>query len=428
MKERLLHFIWQHKLFNTRELHTVQGEPITMLDFGTYNRHGGPDFLQARIRLGDIVLAGSVELHVLASDWKAHGHQHDKSYNNVILHVVFINDLADGHLPTLELNGRIPPLLLDRYHQMMEDADFMLCKHTLPSLDICTMTNWKERLIIERLERKAAEILAHHQANNGDWEQTCYQLLGKYFGASVNQEAFELLTQRLDYKILLKHADRPEQQEALLFGMAGLLNKDFVDPYPRLLKQEFRFLQQKYSLVPLREQLWQFMRIRPISFPTIRLAWLASLLPQFPLTQQLLSQPDAVGWLENMGVSDYWKSHYLPDKASKFQEKKPGTAFKNILFINVVVPLLYAYGIYTDDIERKQAAIELLYSRPPEENNKVHIFPKEVWQAETALDTQSMLELQQQYCAKKRCLECTVGHHILREPEMINTFCFQEIV
>ena len=414
MKERLLHFIWQNKLFNTKELKTTNGTEIQILDFGKYNKDGGPDFWNAKIKIDDIILIGNIELHIYASDWKLHKHDHDKKYNNVILHVVYFNDVFISNLTTLELNGRIPNLLVEKYEAMMLSKQDLICRNLLGNIDDFTLENWKERLVIERMERKSTEILDNLKLNNNDWEQTCYQLLGKYFGSHINKEPFELLTHFLNYKTLLKHKNNIFQLEALLFGVAGFLNKDFVEVYPRALKQEYNFLKLKYNLQQLQEHHWQFLRIRPVSFPTIRIAWFAKIIQQMPLLNTILESNDENYFLEDIKVSDYWKEHYILDKLSKHKPKILGHDFKSILKINVFAPILYAYGKFSDEEKYTNKAFDLLSKTPNEINTKTKIFEQAGWQQRHAFDTQAMLELYDKYCTHKRCLECSIGHKILR--------------
>ena len=297
---------------------------VQVIDFGKYNKDGGPDFQNAKVKIDDIILIGNIELHIHASDWHLHKHHHDKKYNNVILHVVYFNDVAIPNLPALELNGRIPTILLDKYKAMMLSEKELICENEWKHIDGFTLENWKERLVIERMERKSGEILHNLEWNKNDWEQTCYQLLGKYFGSHINKEPFELLTHFLDYKILLKHINDTFQLEALLFGVAGFLNKDFVEIYPRQLKQEYNFLKHKYDLKEMQEHHWQFLRIRPVSFPTIRLAWFAKVIQQMPLLNNILESGDENNCLDDIVVSEYWEEHFMLDKLSKHQTKTFG--------------------------------------------------------------------------------------------------------
>lgn len=421
MQERLLHFIWQNKLFNTKDLKTLNGSELQILDFGKYNTDGGPDFWNAKIKIDDVILIGNIELHIHASDWKLHKHEQDKKYNNVILHVIYFNDEPVSNLPSLELNGRIPAVLLDKYEDMMLSQKDLICENLFDTIDEFTFENWKERLVIERMERKSAEILENLKLNNNDWEQTCYQLLGKYFGSHINKEPFELLTRFLDYKILLKHKEDVFQLEALLFGVAGFLNKDFVEIYPRELKQEYEFLKHKYDLKQIQEHHWQFLRIRPVSFPTIRIAWFAKVMQQMPLLNTILESKEENHFLDNIEVSEYWNKHYVLDKLSKHKSKTLGEDFKSILKINVFAPVLFAYGKYRNDDSYTDKAFQLLYQIHGESNTKTKVFESTKFKHENAFDTQAMIELYDNYCTRKRCLECAIGHKILRtnNPELV---------
>jgi hypothetical protein len=413
MREQLLHYIWQYKLFNTKSLKTTCGNDLQIIDFGKYNTNGGADFWNAKVKIDDVLLAGNIELHVHASDWKLHKHQHDKKYNNVILHVVYFNDEKESHLPVLELNGRIPKILMERYEAMMVSQKDLICENSIAETDKFTLEKWKERLAVERLERKANEVLNCLSECGNDWEQVCYRMLGKYFGSHINKEPFEMLTRMLDYRLLMKHLDNSAQTEALLFGVAGLLNKDFVEIYPRELKQEYNFLKHKYELKQVQEHHWQFLRIRPVSFPTIRIAWFAQVIRQLPLLNKIISAEDPAELLDEISVSPYWENHYVLDKMSKPKPKRIGREFKTILQLNVFIPLIYAYGKFKDEEQYVDKAIQLLYNNPPEHNVKTHVFEKAGLSSVSALDTQALIEQYDQYCTQKRCLSCAIGHKIL---------------
>lgn len=414
MKEHLLHFIWQNKLFNTRDLKTSSGSDLQILDFGKYNKDGGPDFWNAKIKIEDVIFIGNIELHIHASDWKLHRHHFDKKYDNVILHVVLFNDEPYAAIPTLELNGRISSILLEKYESMMLSRQDLICRNLSGNIDQFTIENWKERLVIERLERKSKEILARLAMNKNDWEKTCYELFGKYFGSPVNKEPFELLTRLLDHKLLLKYTNDTFRLEALLFGAGGLLEKEFSEKYPQRLKKEFDFLEHKHHLKKMQVHQWQFLRMRPASFPTIRIAWFAQLLQHMPFFNKIISMDDPKRLLNDIHVSDYWNEHYVFEKPVIIKNKMLGDDFKTTLQINVTAPLLYAYGIFSGSDKFIDQALCLLYSMHGEENNKTRIFDVTEWQQDNAFNSQAMIELYDNYCAKKRCLECAIGHKILR--------------
>jgi len=413
MREQLLHYIWQHKLFNTSELATTSGSELQIIDFGKYNTDGGPDFWNAKIKIDDVILAGNIELHVHASDWNLHSHQKDRKYDNVILHVVYFNDAPIPHLPTLELNGRIPVILLDRYEAMMQSHHTLICGNSISTIDGFVLEHWKERLNIERLERKSEEILFNLSINGNDWEQTCYQLMGKYFGTHINKEPFEQLTRLLDYKLLMKHKTDSFQLEALLFGVAGFLNKDFVEIYPRALKEEYLYLKHKYDLKQLNEHQWQFLRIRPVSFPTIRIAWFAQFVRQMPFLHKIIDEASFNTIIETTCISEYWNNHYVFDKMSKWKSKKMGHDFKAVLQINVFIPLLYTYGKFCSEEKYIEKAIALLRKIPPEHNSKTALFEQVRISPANASDSQAFMELYDNYCSRKRCLQCAIGHKIL---------------
>ncbi|MDB5226190.1 MAG: hypothetical protein JWN78_383 [Bacteroidota bacterium] len=414
MKEHLLHFIWQNRLFNTKDLKTSSGIDLQILDFGKYNKDGGPDFWNAKIKIEDIIFIGNIELHIHASDWKLHRHHRDKKYDNVILHVVLFNDESYAALPTLELNGRISSILLEKYESMMLSRQDLICQNLSQGIDQFTIENWKERLVIERLERKSKEILSRLAVNKNDWEKTCYELCGKYFGSPVNKEPFELLTRFLDYKLLLKYTNDSFRLEALLFGSAGFLEKEFSEKYPLRLKKEYDFLKHKYHVKQMQEHQWQFLRMRPASFPTIRIAWFAQLLKQMPFFNKMISLDDPAKIFDDIKVSDYWKEHYIFDKPVKIKNKMLGDEFRTTLQINVTAPLLYAYGIFSGTEKYIDRAFSLLYGMHGEENNKTRIFDVTEWQQNNAFNSQALIELYDSYCTKKRCLECAIGHKILR--------------
>jgi hypothetical protein len=418
MKEQLFHFIWQNKLYNTKGLTTACGSQLQIVDVGKHNKDGGPDFLQAKIKIDDVILLGNIELHINASDWKLHKHTGDQKYQNVILHVVYFNDdTLEIHMPTLELNGRISPILLDKYERLQIAQQDVICKNMLHEVDEFTIESWKERLIIERMERKSDLILNDLKLNGNDWEKTFYHITGKYFGSHINFYPFELLVNNIDYKILLKHQHDIFQLEALLFGAAGFLNKDFVEIYPRALKEEFRFLKHKYNLKEMQEYHWQFLRIRPNSFPTIRLALFAQLIQKMPLFSKVLEQENCYDLLNDIEVSAYWKSHYTLDKLSKYRNKSLAEDFKQMLYTNVFAPVLFAYAKHTNNFELAENAINLLHRNDAEHNTKTAHFLNTNIALKTGYDSQAMIELYDNYCTKKRCLDCRIGNKILRKVE-----------
>ncbi len=284
MTEEFLHYIWKYRLID-QYLVSTSGEQLVIIQPGSYNTDSGPDFFNARIKINNTVWAGNVEVHIYSSDWYQHQHQRDQAYDNIILHVVYEDDKPvvrqNGEpVPTVELKGHFKQLLYDKYTYFMTNKNWIPCEKLIHSVDRFVMNNWVDRLMIEKLENKAAEITSHFLLNKSNWEQTFYEFLARNFGFKVNGSPFQLLAKSLPLNILAKHKDDKFQLEALLYGQAGLLQKVFSDDYPKSLKKEYLFLRKKYNLVPVDPHLWRFMRMRPSNFPTIRISQFSDLIYQ----------------------------------------------------------------------------------------------------------------------------------------------------
>ncbi|MDX1939647.1 MAG: DUF2851 family protein [Saprospiraceae bacterium] len=422
MREDFLHYLWRTKRLDARDLHTTEGEPLEILHFGTYNPHSGPDFTNARIRIGDTLWAGNVEMHLCASEWLAHGHQADKAYDNVILHVVLEEDQvitrASGErIPCLELKNLVPPKLSATYLKLLHNEYWIPCQYHFFQVKEMTKNLWLERLLVERIEEKTNIISETLKYNNNNWEETFYQILARNFGMKVNAEPFELLAKSTPLLTLLKHKNSLTQLEALLFGQAGLLEAGFEDAYPKQLKEEYNFLQKKYNLTPILGESWKFMRLRPASFPTIRIAQFATLIFQSNhLFSKMLVATDVME-LENMfelKLSNYWLTHYIFDKESKKAQKKLGKSAIHLLIINTIVPFLFLYGKLRSEDHYQDKALQLLEQLPPENNHIIENWHKLGMTAISASQTQALLQLKNQYCDSKRCLDCAIGNAILQ--------------
>ena len=271
MNETFLYYLWENRLLKG-DLLTTDGQAVEIVNTGYRNLDSGPDFLEARIKIGETLWAGQVEIHVLTSDWNRHHHQSDKAYENVVLHVVYENDAKVNDIPVLALKGHFDMTLYNNYQQFIAAKGWIPCEKSLSSVQKFTMLSWLDSRVVERLEQKAENVEKMLKANTYDWEDALYKLLMRYFGLKVNNEAFEYLATILPFKTLLKHADNLLQVEAMLFGCAGFLEKDFSEEYPQLLKREYKVMKAKFNLLTMPKERWKFMRMRPSNFPTIRLA------------------------------------------------------------------------------------------------------------------------------------------------------------
>ena len=416
MTERLLQFIWQFQYFNKGELTTTAGESIQIIFPGQYNTNQGPDFSDAKIKIVKTTWAGTVELHIKTSDWQKHNHHGDKNFNNVILHVVWEDDGGNSNIPILELKGRVSKILLQRYEELMNSSSFIPCEKNIDKVRDITWKSWKDRLLAERLMRKAKIAETFLKQNNYHWEETFWWLLARNFGMKVNADSFEAMARSIPVNTLAKHKSQIHQLEALLLGQAGLLDGKHQEDYPKLLQREYKFLKGKYKLKPIHQPV-HFLRMRPGNFPTIRLAQLAALITEsahlFSKIREAKTVKEIFGWFD-VTANDYWHYHYRFGETSSFKKKTLGATMIDNIIINTVAPVLFAYGSYHDEQKYKDKALKWLEKTDAESNNITKGFQKLGIENKNAFDSQALIELKNEYCNKKRCLDCGVGNVILK--------------
>lgn len=420
MKEKLLQYIWQFQYFNKNELTTTEGDLLQIIRQGNYNTNQGADFSEAKIKIETTTWAGNIELHIKSSDWNLHNHSADKNYSNIILHVVWQHDkeinVAGNNLPTLELQNRVSKLLLNKYEALMNATSFIPCENLVYTINDLTLSGWKQRLLAERLEAKSAMIFSFLNQNNFHWEETFWWLIAKNFGVKVNSEAFEKMARSLSVTLLAKHKNQIHQLEALLFGQARLLENDFTEDYPKMLQKEYRFYKKKYKLEQPQVQLFS-LRMRPANFPTVRLAQLAMLISNsthlFSKVKESVSV-SGVQKLLNVTANDYWHYHYVFDETSAFRKKRLGEQMINNILINTIVPVLFAYGLHHNEQQYKDKAIAWLEEISPEKNVITKGFEALKFSNKNSFDSQAYIQLKNEYCNNKRCLECSIGNSLLK--------------
>ena len=416
MKEDFLYYVWENRLL-TGALLTTSGLPVEVVNPGYRNTDSGPDYLEARIKIGDQLWAGQVELHVRSSDWLKHGHQYDRAYRNVVLHVVYEHDSTVNDIPVLEVKGHLDSTLYDQYHNLVSAQRWIACERQLDEVQTFTKNTWLERMAIERLQEKSKTIDKLLKTSKFDWEDTLYRLLLRYFGMKVNNEAFESLAALLPFKTLLKHADQLVQLEAMLLGCAGFLEIESDEEYPLLLKREYEAMKAKFNLLSLPVERWKFMRMRPVNFPTVRLAQLAELVHKHgPLFSKIKEAATAeeIRTLFNVQASPYWDTHYRLNVTGPAVPKRIGESTTNVLVINAIVPLLFCYGKFHKDESYCEKALRLLEQTPAEDNTIVRHFTERGMTPHDAMQSQALLHLYNHYCRRKRCLECSIGNILLQ--------------
>ncbi|GAA4497768.1 DUF2851 family protein [Hymenobacter ginsengisoli] len=427
MREDFLHYVWQHQYFDKVDLRTTAGEEIQVLRPGQRNADAGPDFLNARLRLGEVEWNGAVEIHLRASDWHRHNHQVDAKYDQVILHVVLTADAdvrrTNGSLiPTLALAPRLAPDLLARYEALVASppAAPLPCAPLLGQVPQLVRTMMTERALLERVEHKA-DIMAELHAHLGhDWEATAYHALMAAFGFQKNSEPLARLAKAVPLPVLRRHRHDARQLEALLFGQAGFLveNEETAgDAYLADRRQEHEFLRHKYGLAEaaLAAHEWNYLRLRPANFPAVRLGQLVGLLHRRPaLFDALLTAQSVAALSEFFGgapAPDYWRQHFRPGRPGKV----PGLGKSSIelLIINVVVPLRVAYARHVGQPALVESSIALLTELPAEHNQFTDLYEELGFEHRTAADSQGLLALHKGYCQPRRCLRCAIGARLV---------------
>lgn len=422
MTEEFLHHIWKFRLFDQLELKTTNGENVEIQKPGDHNFDAGPDFFNGKIKVGETLWAGNIEVHINSSDWKKHFHQNDKAYNNIILHVVNNADTvlfrtSGEEIPTIEIKDRIHKKLFQNYLDFKSSSDWIPCEKQIKAVPSLILNSTLDKLLLERLERKSQSIINSLALNNNNWEETFYQHLARNFGFKTNAEPFELLAKSLPSIVLAKHKSSLMQIEALLFGQGGMLNEHYEDKYALQLQNEYIFLKQKFRLQPIEKHLWKFLRLRPVNFPSIRIAQFAKLIYH---STHLFSKILEIGneaelkSIMNVNVSGYWETHFMLGRSSKQRPKHLGDEAIDNIIINTVVPFLFVYGKQKGDESYISKALSFLESVKGEQNAIIRKWDSLGIPVKTAYSTQSLLQLKNEYCSQKKCLKCPIGNYLLK--------------
>lgn len=422
MNEALLHTIWKYRLLGQSNFKGCKGENIEVISIGEHNQDSGPDFFNSKIRINDIVLAGNVEIHIKTSDWLRHNHQNDKSYDNLVLHVVYEHDkeLSQNdqfNVSILELKHYINPLLLEQYQQLQLSKQPIPCGKAIVHIPDVKWKSWLDRMVVSRLEEKTTYIEHLFEYANHSHEDALYLLLFRNFGFKINNDPFELLGKFLPYSVLRKYADHSIQIEALLFGVAGLLDDLFEDKYPKQLQNDFEFLKHKHRLQSIKKEQWKFSKTRPVNFPTIRISQLAGLIGKQTSLYHLLEQKPELKAIKHFFEAEpnpYWKTHYKFDVETENSSKTLGDTAIDSIVINTIVPYLFFMAKHGSKSDLIEYALDLLSKLPAEMNKKTREFTGLGIKTENAFESQAQIYLLDNFCSKKRCLHCQVGESLLK--------------
>jgi hypothetical protein len=421
MKEDFLHYLWKFKKFDTSNLTTSNGEKLTILNTGNFLQLAGPDFFNSQITIENQKWAGNVEIHLKSSDWYAHHHEQDSNYDSVILHVVWEHDVEiyrknNTEIPVLILKDLVSKETLNNYHSLVSPKSWIYCEKQIWSIHSFVMLNWQESLFFERLERKCQPIFDLAESTKQDWDAILFCQLAKNFGLNTNGESFYNMANSIPFSIIRKEGNDLFNLESLLFGIAGLLEIKKEDHYYNKLKANYEYLVYKYQLqsnsfIPL-----QFFKHRPDNFPTIRVSQLANVYYCQPQLFSKIIKAEKVTTIYEIfdkSVSEYWETHYQFDKISPKKKKVLSKSFIDLLIINTIIPLKFAYA-KSQGKEISEKLIELLNQVLPEANAIIDKFSSFGLKAQNAFETQALLQLKNEYCNKSRCLECAIGMELLK--------------
>lgn len=423
MKEEFLHFLWQYKLFNITNLKSVHNESIQIVKSGMHNKNSGPDFLNAQLKINHQLWIGNVEIHINSSDWYAHKHEEDENYDAVILHIVWNHDAEvfmknNLPLPTLELKELVHENVMKNYEQLFsKQLQWISCENQIVDIDSFLIKNWLERLYFERLENKSILIKELLANSKNDFEAVLFQLLAKNFGLKVNGDAFLQLAKSFDFSILQKVRFNEFQLSALLFGQAGFFEETIENEYFLSLKKEYDYLKHKYQLTPIHNKQFQFFRMRPNNFPTIRIAQLVALFHKYQnLFSKLLelNRKEDFYDLLSVEVNTFWQVHYTFETTSKKLTKRLTKSFIDLLLINTIIPLKFVYEQYKG-ILNEEEILKLIQQIKPEKNSIISKFSDLKLIAKNAFESQALLELRNNFCVKKRCINCAIGNILLKK-------------
>ena len=419
--ETLLHYVWKHKLFESGELLTEEGTSFEVIDPGMYNLNAGPDFFNAKVQMEGKIWAGNIEIHTASSDWYKHQHDKDKAYNSVILHVVETVDVEK----TVDSTGRVIPQWKMRIPERIQanysfllNADVSIpCLGKIRDIPEVYLSDWKNALLTERLERRTNALFQLLQESQNDWNEVFYITLSRNFGFGINNDAFERLAKSLPLRIIRKHQNSMTQVEALFLGQAGLLDEvESDDAYFLELQKEYAFLRKKYDLHPLESHIFKSLRIRPSNFSHIKVVQLAGIIRK---KQGLFSNVLSLSEIESFyslfiaETADYWLTHYHFEKTSARRTKNLGLSSIQLLIINTVVPVFFAYGKKKNVEIYAERAVRFLELLKPESNSIMTLFSRAGIQIQNAYDSQALIELKREYCEPKKCMYCRIGHQLL---------------
>ncbi len=303
-------------------------------------------------------------------------------------------------------------------NRLKAGASYCGCGRYLKSLNEINRQEIYIHYEYERLNVKYESIVEDYKRCGENWNQTLYLLLFAYVGDKYNKETYKALARRVSYNAILRERSNPLRVEALLLGASGLL-KDYPDDhYTLLLKREAEYLMRKYNITPLSSREWTINHNRPTNHPALRLAQVATL---FTYNELLFDKVIECRCFQDVldifsvEASKYWNTHYIPAKEGKVRVKRLGADKCNVLGINIVVMLQFAYGAYTSNEQLIERAQDLIEKLKPEINYATSMWRKYGIRPKSAFESQALLHLAVNYCELTDCENCFVGKRAMKD-------------
>ena len=423
MNEDFLHYLWKFKKITFQNLKTTKNEAVEVISVGEHNFNSGPDFFNAKLIINEQLWAGNVEIHIKSSDWYLHNHENDKNYNNVILHVVWDHDVEvhranNTSLPTVELKNLVSQTILNNYQTLFHQSKkFINCEKDIKNVNDFILDNWLERMYFERLENKSKLIINELQKSNNNWEAVLFKMMMKNFGLKVNGDSFYSIANSIDFTVVRKLQNNQTQLEAIFFGLAGFLEDKNSDIYYLTLKKEYSYLKNKFQLSSLGIVTPKFFKLRPSNFPTIRLSQFSKLLHKHPnLFSKVIAMKNVEEFYDlfNVKASEYWNEHFTFNKVSSKNKKTLTKNFIDLIIINTILPLKFCYAKSIGQ-EINEELINVIQKLKNEKNSIIEQFIKLEIECNSAMKTQSLIEMYNNYCLKNKCLQCAIGNHLIKQ-------------
>jgi len=488
--------LWERNYFHQLPLQTVEGKKIEILDVGKPNSDSGPDFLNAKIIIGGITFVGDVEFHLTSKDWNLHRHNNDTRYNKIILHISAFDE-EETAIPLTKSKRKLPALSLKQFlPQIIEEFEKKFTRKKIKCHGINDavprekLVAWVEKLSLERLELKIRrfserlkilteeKIVAVQEPLNrygvivdeglpeeipnlsppfskkdfrkkNIWEQLLYEGIFEALGYAKNQTPFLKLAQSVRLETLKQLLPAPQEMEkepvtlaafieSIFFSAGNFFPKDSTDGEEKEYAKECNNIWNQYKQYFPRsvfdETDWQFFRLHPDNFPTIRLAGGCRVAAKF-LAQNFLKS--IVGIFKNQSLADkqklreleslfiiraegFWKTHYRFGKKSS----APVTTFigkerADEILLNVIFPLCLLYArIFTDALLRKEILSVYRVLRSSSTNSVTRLMQEQLagttLKLNTAMLQQGAIQLYKYYCTDERCNECAVGNIVFK--------------